>query len=283
MVEEEIFIPQTFSGRRPSSAGPRTKYNHEEVSFQKSNSFNQGPYKPFIRRRKDSSGSRPSSIRSDPDRNSIRKSGLGTPPEKTKRKTSKVFEGNVFSHDRTSNRDSNSPRDSGVVMSSSSPPFQRNALRSSFESRETKCKTHGEVADQTTKDSPLQSPSSSKQRIIRRSHSRDRDSRDSAYDSGMQGMFNNRKSGTTSIHVEGMDDPFFSSFAVADFEHHVSSTETGSTCSPNSSPVFLTDVLEAPSLLRRPQIHRSEREKFHYQWHFHQTSIMFGRQIKRQV
>lgn len=153
----------------------------------KSNSFNQGPYKPFVRRRKESiNDSRPQSTRSDPpDRSSYRKSGFGTSPL-SRRKSTKVFADNEKT---LPSRDSSSPRDSGVVCSST-PPLQRNSLRKSC--------TDSLIL-------PTSSPSSNIQRIILRKNSRDRDSRDSAYDSGMTGMFSNRTSASNSVHIPTLD------------------------------------------------------------------------------
>ena len=242
---DEVLLPQNVPGKRPASVGAKPRYQ-EEVSFQKSNSFNHGPYKPFIRRRRESSGSRPSSTRSDPppDRTSFRKSGLSTPPLKSNRKSS---EG---SHDARSHRDSSSPRDSGVVLTSTSPPFKRSSLRHSMEARVggTDILQVFEAAN-----SPLSSPSASRQPIVRRHNSRDRDSRDSAYDSGMQGMFGSRKSATASLNLnEEMDDPFFGSYSSSDFHQSLPTSPVSPLSSNNSStssPVFLTELLEAPSFV----------------------------------
>ncbi|XP_057313021.1 rho GTPase-activating protein 6-like [Hydractinia symbiolongicarpus] len=229
-MEEEICITANVNGKRPSSAGPRTVYNHEEVTFRKSNSFNQGPYKPFVRRRKDSTGSRPTSTKSDPDRNSLRRSGMGTPPHRIRRKSSKVF-AELGDGEEALKRNSESPRDSGVVIAASTPPFQRNSLRNSLETRIGKSLSDSPTITKI----PL---------IVRRQQSRDRDSRDSAYDSGMQGMFSNRNT-TTSIQI------------ITDEEGDnldIDLTSSPSDVGSPKSPFYLSDVLDTPSFVS-PEMH----------------------------
>lgn len=228
-MEEEICITANVNGKRPSSAGPRT-YNHEEVTFRKSNSFNQGPYKPFVRRRKDSTGSRPTSTKSDPDRNSLRRSGMGTPPHRIRRKSSKVF-AELGDGEEASKRNSESPRDSGVVITASTPPFQRNSLRNSFETRIGKSLSDSPTITKI----PL---------IVRRQQSRDRDSRDSAYDSGMQGMFSNRNT-TTSIQIITDEE---------DDNAEIDLTSSPSDVGSPKSPLYLSDVLDTPSFIS-PEMH----------------------------
>ena len=224
--EKEINLQR----KRPSSVGSRSRFSFEEVSFSKSHSFNNGPYKPFVRRRKESSasaGSRPGSVRSDPaDRSSFRKSGTCVSPNLRKRKTSKVF-ADIEQTEKNLSRNS-SPRDSGVVVNPS-PTFQRNSLRKSFNMNEMtttlKC---NDSPKGRNKYSPLGSPAIIKRKTNIRSRNYDRDSMDS-------GLFSNRTSAANSIHVQDI--------------------ENDNDLTP--PPVFVDETLLSPESPRQRKVHVS--------------------------
>ena len=224
--EKEINLQR----KRPSSVGSRSRFSFEEVSFSKSYSSNNGPYKPFVRRRKESSasvGSRPGSVRSDPaDRSSFRKSGTCASPNLRKRKTSKLF-ADIEQTEKNLSRNS-SPRDSGVVVNPS-PTFQRNSLRKSFNMNEMastlKC---NDSPKGRNKYSPLGSPAIIKRKINIRSRNYDRDSMDS-------GLFSNRTSAANSIHVQDIENDDLS-----------------------LPPVFVDETLLSPESPRQRKVHISQ-------------------------
>ncbi|XP_066916859.1 rho GTPase-activating protein 6-like [Clytia hemisphaerica] len=216
--------------RRPNSAGPRTRYSIEEVYFHKTNSFNQ-PYKPFIRRRKESASSRPTSSRSDPpDRTSVRRSSPFITPPNSEKGQRKSFQRDIDEKTVTTafgKRDSHSPRDSGVVMNAT-PPFQRNSLRGSKD---------------FSKFSPAGSPSTSSSVVYRRP-SIDRLARDSAYQSGMTDMSSRRSNvNSLSLPTNEPNEDLENVEEKSTLDRHASFTSQGTKID------FLNDVLNAPSIL----------------------------------
>lgn len=207
--------------RRPNSAGPRTRYSIEEVSFHRNNSFNQ-PYKPFIRRRKDSTNSRPTSSRSDPpDRSSMRKSSPFITPPNSDKGQRKSFQQDVNDF---ASKHPQSPRDSGVAFNTTPPTFQRNSLRSSRD---------------FSKGSTVTSSSSTFTNVVLRKQSIDRIARDSAYESGVTEISRRSNANSMSLGYSNIDEqePSFET-------RHASFSATEGT-----KIDFLNDVLNAPSIL----------------------------------
>ena len=224
--------PKKVSGgslKRPNSAGPRTRYSIEEVSFHKSNSFNQ-PYKPFIRRRKDSSSSRPTSSRSDPpDRSSMRKSSPFITPPNSDKGQRKSFQQDV---NEFSSKHPQSPRDSGVAFNTTPPTFQRNSLRSSRD---------------FSKNSPLSSPPSTFTNVVLRKQSIDRIARDSAYESGVTEISRRSNANSMSLGYSNID------------EQEPFETRHSNFSAEGNKIDFLNDVLSTPSILA-PEVSMRHRK-----------------------
>ena len=186
----------------------------EEVTFRKSHSFNHGPYVPFLRKKKNSTSSRPSSTRSDPnDRNSVRKS-LNEASPRRRKKSALLGEFEAVKASLTSSRNSSSPRDSGVMMGTShclhddaQLPVEVKASRSYSESF-----------------------------VVRRENCRERDSYDSAYSSGIN---NFRMSELGSIRVS------------QEISEHVSSEINENAEKLRST--YLNEIFDTPSFLS-PQL-----------------------------
>ena len=223
--------------RRPNSAGPRTRYSIEEISFHKSNSFNQ-PYKPFIRRRKESASSRPTSSRSDPpDRSSMRKSSPFITPPNSDKGQRKSFQQDINEF-TAKHPPPHSPRDSGVAFNATPPLFQRNSLRSS---KDFSSSTNGGKCSSPLLSNSSSPPSTTFTNVVLRKQSIDRIARDSAYESGVTEI-SSRRSNANSISLG------YGNIDEQESPHHYLETRHLSISNEGKKIDYLNDILSAPSI-----------------------------------
>ncbi|XP_065670599.1 uncharacterized protein LOC100215916 [Hydra vulgaris] len=180
----------------------------DNKKFEKSNSFN-----GYLRMKRNSTNSRPSSTRSDPnDRNSVRKSLNEPSPRRRKRS---AFLGELEAFKRNS-----SPRDSGVVLTS------------------IHCVQDDDRLLVDIKDKRSYSESV----VLRRENFRERDSYDSAYNSGINN-FRMSELGSVRVSQEVSE--------LTSLEMNENTEKLRLT--------FLNEVLESPPFLS-PQLHVKKKE-----------------------